>query len=94
MRIFLISNNKEEKVSSAYSASHKKGYSKKSRELRTKVDMYKIQCYQCHKIDHYRSDCPYNPKNNKRGKDQTNVGEEGCPKKTKPKELDIRDLHY
>ena len=94
MRISLVSNNEEEKVSNAYSASHKKRHSKKSRGPRRNVDMSKIECYQCYKMGHYRSDCPDNPKNKKRSRDQANVVEEGSPKKTKPEELDIRDLRY
>jgi len=45
-------------------------------------------------MGHYRSDCPDNPKIEKRNKDQANIVEEGSPKKNKTKELDIRDLHY
>jgi len=55
--------------------------------------MSKIECYQCHKIDHYKSNYLDNPKNNKRNKDQANFVEEGCPKKNKVEELDIRDLN-
>jgi len=44
MRISLVYNNEEEKVSNAYSASHKKGYTKKSRAPRNKVDISKIEC--------------------------------------------------
>ena len=46
MRISLVSNNEEEKVSNAYSASHKKGNFKKSKGPRRKVDMSNTECYQ------------------------------------------------
>ena len=75
MRISLVSNNEEEKLSNAYSTSHKKGHSKKSRGPRKKVDTSKIECYQCHEMGHYKSDCPKNPKNKKRNRDQANVVE-------------------
>lgn len=52
MRISLVSNNKEGIVSNAYSASHKKGHSKKSKGEINMVDMSKIECYQCHKMGH------------------------------------------
>ena len=56
--------------------------------------MSNIECYQYHKKGHYKSDCPENPKNKKRGRDQANLAIEGDPKKVKPEEPDIRDLHY
>ena len=56
--------------------------------------MSKIEFYQCHKMGHYKSDCPKNPKNKKRNRDQDNIVEEGSLKKNKAKDLDIRDLHY
>jgi len=94
MRISLVTNNEEEKVSNAYSAYDKKRNFKKSKGPRRKVDMSKIECYQCHRMGHSKSDCLDNPKNKKRNRDQANVAEEGSPKKNKAKELDIRDLHY
>ena len=88
MRISLKTNkeNEEEKVSNAYSAHHKKGNFKKSSGPRRKVDMSKIECYQCHKMGHYKSDCLDNPKNKKRDKDHANVVEEGSSKKNETKE--------
>lgn len=76
MRISLVTNNEEEKVSNAYSAHHKKGNFKKTKGPRRKVDMSKIECYQCHKMGHYKSDYPDNPKNKKKNRDQANVVEE------------------
>jgi len=77
-------------VSNAYVVHHK---GKRSKGPRKKVNMSKIECYQCHKKDHYKSDCPENPKNKKRGRDQANLVV-GDSKKVKPEEPDIRDLHY
>ena len=88
LRISLVANPEE--VSNAYTAEYK---GKKSKGPRKKVDMSKVECYQCHKKGHYRSDRPDNPRNKKRGRDQANVAKED-PKKVKPKESDIRDLHY
>ena len=80
-----------EEVSNYY-VSHHKG--KRSKGPRKKFEVPKIECYQCHKNDHYKSDCPENPKNKKGGRDQANLAIEGDLKKVKSKELDIRDLHY
>lgn len=55
--------------------------------------MSKIECYQCHKKGHYKSDYLENPRNKKRGRDQDNFVE-GDSKKVKPEETNIRDLHY
>ena len=55
--------------------------------------MSKVECYQCYQ-GHYRCDCPDNPRHKKRERDQANVAEEEDLKKVKPKEFDIRDLHY
>ena len=80
-----------EEVSNAYVAHHK---GKRSKGPWKKVDMSKIECYQCHKKGHYKSDYPKNPRNKKRRRDQANFAEEGDLKKVKPKESNIRDLHY
>ena len=65
----------------------------KKKGPRKKVDMSKIECYHCHKMGHYRSECPDNPRSKK--KDRANVAEVvSSPKKAKPKENYIRDLHY
>jgi len=78
-------------VSNAYVVHHKE---KRLKGPRKKVDMSKIECYQCHKKDHHKSDCPENPKNKKRGRDQANLVVEGDSNKVKPKESNIRDIHY
>lgn len=54
--------------------------------------MSNIECYQCHKKFHYKSDCPNTPNNKKRDRDHANFSEEGDSKKAKPEESDIRDL--
>ena len=56
--------------------------------------MSKIECYQCHKKGHYKSDFPNTSKNKKRDRDHANFSEEGDPKKAMPEESDIRDLQY
>jgi len=56
--------------------------------------MSKLECYQFHKKGHYRSDCPDNPRNKKREIDHATITEEEDPKKDKPEESGIRDLHY
>ena len=90
LRISLVANNEE--VSNAYIDQHKGNFKKKG--PRKKVDMSKIECYQCHKMRHYKSDCLNNPRNKKRERDHANVAEEASPKKVKPEESDRRDLHY
>ena len=55
--------------------------------------MSKVECYQCHKKGHYRSDHLDNPKN-KKDIDCANIVEEEDPKKVKPEESDIKDPHY
>lgn len=89
LRISLVAN--PEGVSNAYTAQHKR---KKSKGPQKKVDMSKVECYQCHKKGHYRSDYPNNPKNNKRDRDHANIVEEEDTKKSKPEVSDIRGLHY
>ena len=75
-------------MSNAYASQHRGKFKKGPKR---KVDMSKVECYQCHKKGHYRSDCPDNPRNKKRERDQVNIVEEGDPKKVKPKESDIRN---
>ena len=89
LRISLVANLEE--VSNAYTAQYK---GKKSKGLTKKVGMSEVECYQCHKKGHYRSNYPDNPRNKKRERDHANIAEEKEPKKVKPKEFDIRDLHY
>ena len=56
--------------------------------------MSNIECYHCHKMGHYRSECHDNPRNKKRERDHANEAEEeASPKRVKPEENDIRDLH-
>ena len=87
----MVANNEE--VSKSYVAHHKGNFKKKG--PRKKVDMSKIECYRCHKMGHYRSECPNNPRNRKRERYHANmVEEESSPKRAKPEENDIRDLHY
>lgn len=89
LRISLVASH--EGVSNAYGSQHK---GKKLKGPRKKVYMSKVECYQCHRKGHYRSDCPENVRNKKRERDQTNIVEEGDPNKVEPKEFDIRDLQY
>lgn len=91
LRISLVSN--PEGISNAYTAQHK-GNVKKSEGPRKKVDMSTVECYQFHKKGHYMSDCLDNPINKKRERDHDNIVEDEDPKKSKPKESNIRDLHY
>jgi len=97
VRISLVSNkeNEEEKISNAYSAHHKnKGTFKKSKWHRRKIDLSKIECYNCHHMGHYRSGCHENPRNGKREKEHANVADEGPPKKDMTEESEIMDLYY
>ena len=89
LRISLVDN--PEGVSNAYTAHHKRNF-KKSKGPKRKVDMSKVECYQCHKKGHYRGDCLDNPRNKKREKDQANIAEEEDLGKAKPKESDIRNF--
>jgi len=86
VRISLVGNeeNKEEKFSNAYFAHYKKKETfKKCEGPRSKVDLSKIECYNCHKMGHYRSNCPKNLRNKKREREHANVVDEGPPKKNK-----------
>lgn len=79
--ISLVSNkeNEEEKVSNSYFAHHKnKGSLNKFKGPRRKVYLSKTEFYNCHKMGHYRSNCP---KNLRRDTDQANISNEGSPKK-------------
>jgi len=89
LRISLVANPKG--LSNAYVAQHRGNV---KRGPKRKVDMSKVECYQCHKKGYYRSERPDNPRNKKRERDQANVAKEEDLKKAKPEEFDIRDLHY
>ena len=89
--ISLVNNKKEdeeENTSNAYYAHHKKkGTFKKFKAPIKKVDLSKIECYNCHKMGHYKNQCLENPRNKKRDMEQTNITDEAPPKKNK-------DLYY
>ena len=86
----MVTNNED--VSNDY-ASHHKGRSQK-KGLKNKVYMSKIECYHCHKMGHYRSDCPDNPGSKKRDREHSNMAEEtSSPKKSRIEE-ELKDLHY
>ena len=68
----MVANNEE--VSNAYVAHHKGNFKKKG--LRKKADMSKNECCHCHKMGHYRSECPDNPRSKKRDRDHINMVEE------------------
>lgn len=67
----MVSNPKE--VSNYFFSHHKE---KRSKGRRKKVDMSQIECYQCHKKGHHKSDCLEDPKNKKRGRDQATLKKE------------------
>ena len=88
VKILLVSNkeNEEENISNAYFNHHKnKGIFKKFKVPRKIIDLSKIGCYNCHKMGHHRSNCPENPRNKRRDKDQANSADEGSSKKNKMK---------
>lgn len=64
--VSLVNNkeDEEEYISNAYSAHHKKkGTFKKFKGPKKKVDLSKIECYNCHKMGHYKNQCPENLRN-------------------------------
>jgi len=86
VRISLVRNkeNEEEKISNDYSAHHKNNRTfKKYKGPISKVDLSNIECYNCHKMGHYRSNCPKNSRNKKKEREHANVVDEGPPKKNK-----------
>jgi len=90
-QILLVNNKKEDEednISNAYSAHHKKKVPKK------KIDLSKIECYNCHKMSHYKNQCPENPRNKKRDRKQANITDKAPPKKNKIEELEVKDLYY
>lgn len=97
-RISLANHKKEEdedNTSNAYYANHnKKGGYKKFKGPKKKVDLSKIECYNCHKMGHYKSQCPENLRNKKREREHGNVVDEVPPKKNKTEESEVKDLYY
>jgi len=87
---------KEENTSNAYSSHHKKkGNFKKFKGPKKTMDLCKVECYNCHKMGHYQSHYPENPRNKKRNMDQANFVDEGPLKKNKTgEESEVEDLYY
>ena len=96
--ITLINNKKEEEeynTSNVYSSHHKKkGVYKKFKGPKKKVNLYKIECYNCHKIGHYKNTCPTNLRNKKNEREHAIVVEEAPPKKNKNEVSKVKDLYY
>lgn len=94
--ISLVSNKKEEEeddTSNVYYAHHKKmGVYKKFKGPKEKVDLFKIECYNYHKMGHYKNQCPENPRNKKSEREHATVADEAPPKKKKTKESKVKDL--
>src|SRR5699024_8030539 len=68
-RILLVNNkeNEEENISNVDFTHHKKkGTFTKFKGPKKKVDLSKIECYHCHKMGHYKNQCPKNPRNKSR----------------------------
>lgn len=63
-----------------------------SKGPRREVDLSKNECYNCHKMGHYRSDCLENLRNKKREREHANVADEGPPKKNKMEGFEVKDL--
>ena len=75
-------------------ATRKKEPSRSSKDKRRKLTYPKIECYNCHKMGHYKNQCLENPRNNKRDREQANITDEAPPKKNKVKELEVKELYY
>jgi len=86
-QISLVNNkkeNEEENTSNSYSYHHKKrGSFKKFKGPKKKVDLSRIECYNCHKMGHYKNQFLENPRNKKRDSDQSNVTDEAPLKNNK-----------
>jgi len=54
--------------------------SRSSKDQRNKVDLSKIECYNCHMMGHYKNQCAKNPMNKKRDNEQANITDEAPPK--------------
>lgn len=96
-RISLANYKKEEdedNSSYAYSANHKKGGYTKFKGPKKKVDLSKVERYNCHKMGHYNSQCPENPRNKRREREHANVVDEAPPKKNKAEESEVKDIDY
>ena len=77
----------------AYSSHHKKKVTfKKFKGPKKKVYVYRIECYICHKMGHYKIHFLENPRNNKREREHVNVFDEDPPKKNKTKESNVNEL--
>ena len=87
-------------TSNAYSPHFKKkGGNKKfkgpKKNHHGNIDFSKIEFYHRHKIEHYKNQCPENPKNKKRERDQAIIAtDEAPPKKNKTKDFEVKDLFY
>ena len=96
--ISLVSEKREDEennTSNAYSSHHmKKGVYKKFKGPKKQVDLSKIECYNCHKMGHYKSQYPENQRKKKREIEHANVVDEAPPKKNKTKESEVRYLYY
>lgn len=59
------------------------------------MDLSKVECYNFHKMGHYKSNCPRNPRSKKRDRDQANVTHEAPSKKNKTEEeSEVKELYY
>jgi len=95
VRISLVRDkeSEEEKISNSSSTHQKnKGTFNKFIGPRKNIDIFKIKCYNCHHMGHYRSNCPKNPRNKRRYRDQANNANEGSPKKNTMEGFEVKDM--
>lgn len=45
-------------------------------------------------MSHYKNQCPENPRNKKRDREQENTIDEAPPKQNKAEELKVKELYY